>query len=685
MGILQAALTTILTSLHSASSAATAAAASSDPVLVAAPLALSLWLPFNGSLSVRHANLSTAAVAVHGPPAVSFVEAPDGVGGQAALLPAATTLSVPAPCVLPWAAATVMGWWRLADGGTANELLRIGNQELAVTGPVGKPKHLCLMSGGVDVGGWKWGYLCKACPGLLGSEWTHLAITWDAAGNQQLFANGTLLGTQLSKHTPSQPWGVSDVLTLGSGAAVSQLTVWADVLGASTIAAAAATPRNFDGQLDAATPEPRGRNSSGLGRSVQLRLATFPAGLTGSIVELGDAVLLQVSLTSVSDSDAEVNVDLSVWDVWGAAVGALTTKTATVKANGTIAVPFSVVGPKRGVFRVAAAVSSRTTSELLDQRDVGSFAVWPVSDSSQPCRSGFFGSHVNAWSGGLFVNQSLRLGQCGGQRDHDMLQATLFNEVEPTHGNFSFAGDTQLNHFARAGVPVLGSLAGTPAWAANKSAEEEASVPRTSAVPKPELFRSYVQAVVKHYSSSVRAWELWNEPSQDVFFAGTPQEYAALAKIARTEITAMDPQALLVVGGFTATEVDWQQAAAQAGALAVADVISFHYGADIPLPAAGGVAEYLATLTALIDRFHSLASNTTNLRLWNSEGGTRDSTFLVNMPLEVGLPPAQCLPSASFLRGAQSVVQAEAVMQHLGLEKHFVSARTSCSFSRLLV
>ena len=477
-----------------------------------APLALSLWLPFNGTVSVRHANLSTAAVTVHGP-AVGFIAASDGVGGEAALLPAATTLTVPAPCVLPWATVTLMGWWRLSDGATANELFRVGNQKLAVTGSAGKPpKNLCLMSGGADVGGWKWDYLCKPCPGLVASEWTHLAITWDAAGNQQLFANGTLLGTQSSPHTPSQPWGVRDLLTLGSGAAVSQLTVWADVLEASTIEIAAATPREFDEQLDKATPEPPGSNSSGLGRTVQLRLATLPAGLAGSIVDVGESVALEVNLASVSDSDAEVSVELSVWDVWGVAVGVVVTKTATVEANDTIAVPFSVVGAKRGVFRVAAAVSSRATSELLDQRDVGSFATWPVTDSRQPCRSTFFGSHVNAWSGGLFVNQSLRLGQCGGQRDHDMLQATLFNEVEPTPGNFTFDGDTQLNHFARAGIPVLGSLAGTPAWAANKSAEA-AFVPRTAAVPQPELFRAYVKAAVKHYGSSVRAWELWNDMS----------------------------------------------------------------------------------------------------------------------------------------------------------------------------
>lgn len=160
-----------------------------------------------------------------------------------------------------------------------------------------------------------------------------------------------------------------------------------------------------------------------------------------------------------------------------------------------------------------------------------------------------------------------------------------------------------------------------------------------------------------------------------MFFAGTPEEYAALAKIAHAELKAADPEALLVVGGFTATEVDWQLDAARAGALAVADVISFHFAADIPSVAAGGFSAYLAELKALIDRFRGLAANTTSNpkpRLWNTEGGTMDSSLLTNMPLEVGLPPSQCLSAPSFRRGAQSVVQAEAAMQYLGLEKHFI-------------
>ena len=160
-----------------------------------------------------------------------------------------------------------------------------------------------------------------------------------------------------------------------------------------------------------------------------------------------------------------------------------------------------------------------------------------------------------------------------------------------------------------------------------------------------------------------------------MFFAGTPQQYAELARIAHTELKAADPDALLVIGGFTATEIDWQLAAAHAGALAYADVISFHFGADIPSLAAGGFGAYLKELSALIERFRKLAANTSanpDPRLWNTEGGTMDTTLLTNMPLEVGLPPSQCLSPPSFCRGAQAVVQAEAAMQYLGLEKHFI-------------
>lgn len=180
--------------------------------------------------------------------------------------------------------------------------------------------------------------------------------------------------------------------------------------------------------------------------------------------------------------------------------------------------------------------------------------------------------------------------------------------------------------------------------------------------------------MAQHYSS-IKAFELWNEPSQGVFFSGTPEEYAALARIASAELKAVDPEVLLVVGGFTATEVDWQLAAARAGALAVADVISFHFASDVPPHAAGGFSAYLEELEALIARFRGLAANTTqnpNPRLWNTEGGTMDTSLLANMPLEVGLPPPQCLSPPSYTRGAQSVVQAEAAMQYLGLEKHFI-------------
>ncbi len=457
---------------------------------------LTLWLPFNGTLAVRYANSSAVTTAtVHGAPVI-FTAAANAVGGMAALLGPQTTVTIPAPCTLPWATATVMGWWRLSNSTSARQLFRLGNQELAITGPPGEPPNLCLMSGGVDTGsGWRWTYLCKAVPTLLASEWTHVAVTWDPSGNQQLYVDGILHGTQRSPHTPSQHWGVSDVFTLGSGASVSQLTTWEDVLSNETIAASARTPMQFDAQLNARTPKsPRG--SSVLGQHLQLQLATSVSAdlAKSSIIDVGDTVALDVNLISLSSSDTEIALKLDVWDVWGQRSGEPQTRVTIVPSNGSIAVRVHLAGTRRGVFRVAAAAFSRHTNQLLDARDVGSFAVWPVPDTTQPCRSDFFGSHVNAWSNGRFVNQSLRLGECGGQRDHDMLQASLFNEVEPSPGIFAFTGDPQMEHFLRNGIPVLGSLAGTPAWASNRSVSRRLTetpivTPRTPDVPKPALFR----------------------------------------------------------------------------------------------------------------------------------------------------------------------------------------------------
>jgi hypothetical protein len=444
------------------------------------PTALSFWLPCNGSLDVRHSNLTGpgAAVAIVNGPGLRYVDAAP-LAAEAAVLPGTTTVTVPALCVLPWAAATIMGWWR--PGANTSAVFRLGDQEVALTGPPGQVKKLCLMSGGASPKaktGWGWDYMCKDCPACLEPWWTHIAITWDSTGRQQLFVNGSLLGANISPHAPSQAWGVDDKLTLYGGVAVAQLTVWADVLSATSIGAASTAAVAFDDALEAATPLPLppGKWPKLLGDTVSLQIATFPTGFhTGSIVTPGGSATLSINLASVLAQPEAVSVVVSVWDVWGRAAAANFTRQTVVPANSTASVAATLLVVDRGAFRVAAEVRSTTTGEILDRRDVGSFAAWPEPQPGLPCRSDFFCSHVNAWYDGALVNQSVRLGQCGGQRDHDMLQATQFNEVEPKRDTFSFAGDAQMAPFTQFGIPVLGSLAGTPAWAANKTADSDAS------------------------------------------------------------------------------------------------------------------------------------------------------------------------------------------------------------------
>src|SRR5687767_2860624 len=68
------------------------------------------------------------------------------------------------------------------------------------------------------------------------------------------------------------------------------------------------------------------------------------------------------------------------------------------------------------------------------------------------------------------------------------------------------------------GLEVLGILAYTPAWATD--GEPRAGVPRQVADWEDLCFRAAAR-----YRGRVRAWEIWNEPNLDRFFAGSRTQY----------------------------------------------------------------------------------------------------------------------------------------------------------------
>ncbi len=104
------------------------------------------------------------------------------------------------------------------------------------------------------------------------------------------------------------------------------------------------------------------------------------------------------------------------------------------------------------------------------------------------------------------------------------------------------------------GLEILGILAYSPAWATD--GEPRAGVPRQIADWEDLCFRAAAR-----YRGRVRAWEMWNEPNLDRFFAGSRSQYIErILEPGARAVRAADPAAL--VGGpglahLTSGDSDW--------------------------------------------------------------------------------------------------------------------------------
>lgn len=196
-----------------------------------------------------------------------------------------------------------------------------------------------------------------------------------------------------------------------------------------------------------------------------------------------------------------------------------------------------------------------------------------------------------------------------------------WDKIEAQRGNFIFGPHEQvvardLTH----GLAVVGILWATPDWAGcglsaratppassgpggfprafRQLAGPEARVPcnLNLAWNHPDnVWGAYVYQVVSHFKEQgVHAWEIWNEPDNGGFWAGTAQEYAQLLKVGYLAAKAADPTATVIMGGH---HIYWYspnfyeqvlvalkndpEAAAYHGFF---DVISFHLYSNVNTP-----------------------------------------------------------------------------------------------------
>ncbi len=154
-----------------------------------------------------------------------------------------------------------------------------------------------------------------------------------------------------------------------------------------------------------------------------------------------------------------------------------------------------------------------------------------------------------------------------------------WNIIEDQPGTFNFSGhDSIVNLDQEHDIQVVGILGSTAAWATTDCRTNTThSLNRLGVPGHPPLqimddlwwracppdslnlpwdhpdnaWGNFVYQTVSHFKDRVHTWEIWNEPDLgQVFWTGTPTEYAQLLKVGYQAVKAADPEATVLFAGL---------------------------------------------------------------------------------------------------------------------------------------
>jgi len=169
--------------------------------------------------------------------------------------------------------------------------------------------------------------------------------------------------------------------------------------------------------------------------------------------------------------------------------------------------------------------------------------------------------------------------------------------TEPERGRFDWgwyrkAADAQRG----VGITVYQVFHDSPSWAtsAPPNTRDRHSYPPTN----PDDAYRYFRKAAAEFKDSTKFWEIWNEP--DIFFfAGRPEEYAAVLKAAYLGCKEGNPNCEVLLGSLAMQAGPWMERVFENGACDYFDLFNMHYYGPVD-----GVLERIAANKALLEQFH---------------------------------------------------------------------------------
>jgi len=114
-----------------------------------------------------------------------------------------------------------------------------------------------------------------------------------------------------------------------------------------------------------------------------------------------------------------------------------------------------------------------------------------------------------------------------------------WKRIARSEGNYDFSAlDSVIEAVRARGIEVFATFVNVPGWATNSKGALD--------LRKLDQFEAFVRRSVRRYKTQIREWEIWNEPNNTPFWAGSAQDYVQLLKTAYTAIKSEDPTALVI-------------------------------------------------------------------------------------------------------------------------------------------
>lgn len=212
--------------------------------------------------------------------------------------------------------------------------------------------------------------------------------------------------------------------------------------------------------------------------------------------------------------------------------------------------------------------------------------------------------------------------------------------LNPTRDEWNFEDYDAVVKIARAHhLEMLGILDYVSWWASSAQNSADWRVRLYSEPLNDYDFARYTYAVVNHFKTDVRVWQIWNEPNTQNFWKPQPNpaRYASLLQEAYLAAKYADPDAVIVFGGLSGNGVagnddaqlasNFLENAYRAGARGYFDVLAIH---PYLLPNSGieTLRAKIAATRAVMNQFGGQA-----IPLWLTEiGAPTDVPWWSNAP-----------------------------------------------------